>query len=302
MDVRVLIARIQSAAGARLRLFLDEPYASIVAGELWGERATLPADLRGEFQDSGTVHVLVTAGLHLGVIALLVITALTWIRTPRASACALAVLLIWLYVVFSGAHLPAIRAGTMIGFALAARACGAKAVSWNALAAAAIVVLILSPSSIMSASFAMSFSCVGSIVLLSPYIERSLQRLNIPPQMIEPLTLTLATQGGAWSLTASTFLLFSPYAVLANAAVVPIVGVTMVLGGLQIAFAPLAKLAYAFANINSWLLTWMVSVIRLTAELPHAHVIMTPPPLWGIALYDGALFLCVWLLQKRALA
>ncbi|MFN2529521.1 MAG: DNA internalization-related competence protein ComEC/Rec2 [Candidatus Baltobacteraceae bacterium] len=299
-DVRFLIARMQSAAGTRLRLFLEEPYASIVAGELWGERAALPVDLRAEFQDSGTVHVLVTAGLHLGVIALLVITALTWLRTPRLSACAIAALLIWLYVLFSGAHLPAIRAGTMITFALAARACGAKALSWNALAAAVIVVLMLSPSSIMSASFAMSFSCVGSIVLLSPYIERSLQRFDIPPQIIEPLTLTLATQGGVWPLTGSTFLLFSPYAVLANAVVVPVVGATMILGGLQIEFAPLAKLAYAFANINSWLLTWMVSVIRLTAELPHAHVIMTPPPLWAIALYDAGLFLCVWLVQKRA--
>jgi competence protein ComEC len=301
LDFDVGAARVQSISAARLREYLAEPYASIVAGELWGERAALPSDLRAEFQDSGTVHVLVTAGLHLGVVALLVVTCLAWLPLPRGYCCLLAVCTIWLYVAFSGAHLPAIRAGTMISFALAARAAGAKALSWNALASAGIVVLILSPASILSASFAMSFSCAGSIVLLCPHIERLMERTDaFPARVTEALTLTLATQAGVWPVTASTFLLFSPYAIIANATVVPVVGATMLLGGLQILFAPVSPCAHAFANLNAWLLTWMVSMIRLTASLPHAHVVMTPPPLWSVALYDGALFVTVWLAEKGA--
>ena len=301
LDFEIALVHVQAVAAARLRAYLAEPYASIVAGELWGERAALPSDLRAEFQDSGTVHVLVTAGLHLGVVALLVLSCLAWLRLPRIVACVAAVLVIWLYVAFSGSHLPAIRAATMISFALAARAAGAKALCWNALASAVIVVLLLSPASILSASFAMSFSCAGAIVLLAPHIERFIERIDaFPARISEALTLTLATQAGVWPLTASTFLLFSPYAIVANLAVVPVVGVTMLLGGLQILFAPLAPLAQAFANLNAWLLTWMVSVIRMTASLPYAHVVTTPPPLWSIALYDGALFLAVWLAQRGA--
>ncbi|MDQ2681544.1 MAG: ComEC/Rec2 family competence protein, partial [Candidatus Eremiobacteraeota bacterium] len=62
------IARVHRTIGAELRSQLPEPQASILAGELWGERAALPPDLKAEFQQTGTVHVLVTAGLHLGIV------------------------------------------------------------------------------------------------------------------------------------------------------------------------------------------------------------------------------------------
>lgn len=58
----VTLARIHAWALGQLRLRLPEPYASILAGELWGERAALPPNLRTEFQQTGTVHILVTAG------------------------------------------------------------------------------------------------------------------------------------------------------------------------------------------------------------------------------------------------
>lgn len=69
---RAQLARLRERAHALLRSRLGEPGASIVAGELWGERAQLPPDLRAEFQETGTVHVLVTAGLHVGLVAFVV--------------------------------------------------------------------------------------------------------------------------------------------------------------------------------------------------------------------------------------
>ncbi|GAC1651755.1 MAG: hypothetical protein NVS9B12_00430 [Vulcanimicrobiaceae bacterium] len=293
------VARLRDIAGERLRRFLPDPFASIVAGELWGERSAIPADLRAEFQDTGTVHVLVTAGLHLAVVALLASALLRWLGVPRITGCVIAAAAIWAYVAFSGAHLPSLRAGAMITFALAARAAGAKAVSWSALAFAAIVVLLLSPQSVLSASFAMSFSCVGAILLTARPIEELFSRWTAAPSaLVELLTLTLATQIGVWPLTAATFLIFAPYAVLANAAVVPVIGITMIVGALQIAFARVATLAQAFANLNTWLLTWMTGVIRLVSSLPHAHIVMTPAPLWAICWYDASLFLAAWLYKR----
>jgi competence protein ComEC len=69
LSLAVALARMHAWALSQLRLRLAEPYASIVAGELWGERGSLPPELRAEFQETGTVHILVTAGLHLGVVA-----------------------------------------------------------------------------------------------------------------------------------------------------------------------------------------------------------------------------------------
>ena len=70
-DPALWIPRARAWASARLRERLAEPYATILAGAMWGERGALPPDLHAEFQDTGTMHVLVTAGLHLGVVAAL---------------------------------------------------------------------------------------------------------------------------------------------------------------------------------------------------------------------------------------
>ncbi|MHB1550158.1 MAG: DNA internalization-related competence protein ComEC/Rec2 [Vulcanimicrobiaceae bacterium] len=292
----IVLARIHAWALAQLRARLPEPSASILAGELWGERGSLAPDLQAEFQRTGTVHVLVTAGLHLGVVAALLLALLGALRVPRIPACALAVLVVFGYAYFSGMHVPAMRAATTIAFALAARAFGARTFSFNALAAAAIVVALFDPLSVTSVSFALSFSCVGAIVVTAGAIETALSGLAaLPHRLREAITLTIATQLGTWPLTAATFLFFAPYAVVANLAVVPCVGATMLLGFAELALASSAPLAQACANLNGWLLAWMVASVHAVAALPGARIVMTPPPLWTIAAYDAAIVAGAWL-------
>ena len=147
-----------------LRARVPEPSATILAGALWGERGTLPDDLHDAFQATGTVHVLVTAGLHSGVVAGCIVALLRPFGLHRALACAIAIVLVAAYAWLSGAHLPSQRAAVMIGAALCARACGARIVSWNAVALAALAVAAIWPAAVESASFALSFSCVAAIV------------------------------------------------------------------------------------------------------------------------------------------
>lgn len=294
LTLQTAIARAHGWALAQLQLRLAEPYASIVAGELWGERATLPPELRAEFQQTGTVHVLVTAGLHLGVVALIVLTLLRLFTVPRVAACIATSGVLWMYAVFSGLHLPSIRAAAMATFGLAAYAAGAASRSWNAYGAALLVIALFWPLSVMGASFALSFSCVGAILLCADEVTNALQTFALPEKIREAIALTIATQLGTWPLTASIFLLFSPYAVLANLLVVPVVGATMLLGSVQLLLAPLPPLAQAAANVNGWALAWIVAVVHTIAALPDASLAIRPPPAWVIAAYDAALVGAVW--------
>ena len=301
LNLDLVLARAHAWALEQLRLRLPEPSATILAGELWGERASLPPELRTEFQETGTVHVLVTAGLHLGVVAALVLAFLRALTVPRGLACALAVAAIWSYAIFSGLHLPAVRAATMISFALTAYAFGRAARAWSMYGAALLAIALVDPQAVSSASFALSFSCVGAILLCADSIDTQLERCSaLPVRLREALALTLATQLGTWPLTASIFLLFAPYAVFANAAVVPCVGATMILGALQLALAPLPQLAQAVANLNGWLLAWIVAVVHSIASLPAASLAAMPPPPWAIVAYDCLLIAAVVLWKKAA--
>ncbi|HKU81990.1 MAG TPA: ComEC/Rec2 family competence protein, partial [Candidatus Tumulicola sp.] len=117
-DPRTWLARAHVWAHAQLAARLGEPFASVVAGELWGERSALPPDLRAEFQETGTVHVLVTAGLHFGAVAALTLALLSLLALPRATACTIAIAIVWGFVWWSGGQLPAVRAATMATAAL----------------------------------------------------------------------------------------------------------------------------------------------------------------------------------------
>ncbi|HLX25607.1 MAG TPA: DNA internalization-related competence protein ComEC/Rec2 [Candidatus Cybelea sp.] len=301
IDPRVLLARAHGWARAQLRERLGEPAAAVVAGELWGERSALPPELRSEFQETGTVHVLVTAGLHLGAVAALCATLLAPLALPRWIGCAAAIALVWSFVGWSGAQLPAVRAATMVTAALAARACGRATFSWNALAFAALSLAYARPQSIATSSFALSFSCVGAIFACAGPIERWLEaHIALPDRVREALVLSLATQIGIWPLGAATFLQFTPFAVAANLAVVPCVAATMALGAAQLALAWYEPLAQAVANCNSWLLAWMLAVVSTIGMLPGASLPMTPAPAWCIAAYDAAILAAPWLWRRGA--
>jgi hypothetical protein len=61
LDIRIALARAHGWALAQLNPRLPPAAAAIVAGELWGERGALSPELRAEFQETGTVHILITA-------------------------------------------------------------------------------------------------------------------------------------------------------------------------------------------------------------------------------------------------
>jgi ComEC/Rec2-related protein len=299
-DLRTLPARMRAVANATLHRYLSEPDATILAGMLYGARGALPPELRAEFQDTGTVHVLVTAGLHLGVIAALLTFVFTRIGIGRVPASLAAIPLIWLYAILSGAHVPSLRAATMVSVALAARALGERPLSINTLALAAIVVATLWPAWVAGASFGLSFSCVAAIALFADGISEALERARVPAPLREALALTLSTQIGVWPLTASTFLVIAPYAALANLFVVPVVGIALTLGLVLLGAGPVPAVAQVVAHIAAWPLAWIESTVHLTARLPYAHVVATPPPPWSLACYDAMMVAASALLRANA--
>jgi competence protein ComEC len=294
-DARAWAAQLRAAASRSVRAHVPEPSATILAGALWGERGTLPDDLHDAFQATGTVHVLVTAGLHLGVVAALVVALLRPLGLHRALACAIALALVLAYAWVSGAHLPSQRAAVMIGTALVARACGARIASWNALAAAAIAVGALWPAAVESASFALSFSCVAAIVAFAEPLARALHRLPLPERVREAIALTVAAQLGTWPLTAAIFSTLAPYAIIANAAVVPLTALALCGGIATLAFSPVAPL-------ETGVLRAIEAVVRMMASLPGARATLGVPPPWSIAGYDVLALGAAALLARGRLA
>ena len=297
-DPRVWMPIARGRASAAVRRIIAEPEASVLAGALWGERGDVPESVRAEFQATGTVHVLITAGLHLGIIAALIGALCALAGVPRAAGALGTIPLVYLYAWFSGWHLPAQRAAAMIAIVLVARACGARTSSVNTLALAAIVVAITWPVAVCSASFALSFSCVGAIVLFAAPIGRALRR-RLPDPVADALALTVSTQIGVWPLTAALFFVLAPFAVIANAIVVPLMGLLIPGGVLALVLAPVPIAGALAARGETLLLGIVLAVVHALAALPFARMTIAPPPAWAIAAYDVAI-IAAWFISRRS--
>ena len=294
-DTRAWPARLRAALTLRIRSILPEPHATVLAGALLGARGDLPHDLDADFRATGTVHILITAGLHLGALAACAGLCAQLLQIPRIAAALGTIPLVAAYAWLTGAHLPSRRAAVMVSIGLIARACGARTVSINTIAAAAIAVLLLEPAAVRSVSFALSFSCVGSIALFAQPVGTALERAALPGRIREALALTAATQVGVWPLSAATFGVLAPYAVLANAVAVPATALALPLGAAALAFPVLAPLV----TLDLELLLRAVTAI---ASLPGARVCVAPPPGWAVVCYDGAAVAAASLLRTRGRA
>ena len=298
-DVRTWPARLRAVLSGRLRAAIPEPEATVIAGALWGERGMLPEALRDDFQATGTVHVLVTAGLHLGVIALLAGSTLRLLRLPLAARSLATIPFVVAYAWLSGAHLPSQRAAVMVCVALVARAYGARLISWNSLALAALAVAAIWPAAVTTVSFALSFSCVAAIVLFASRIAHALEHRSVPEKLREPLALTIATQIGVWPLSAATFGVVAPYAVLANAVVVPATAVAMTAGIAALATSGVPVLGRAAASLATYDVDAVLRVVASVASLPGARVWVAPPPAMAIVAYDVVAVVAARLVERR---
>lgn len=173
-------------AGLRLRRFSGElslrtrevlngsdEQAGLLNAMLFGRREYLSSADRDAFAINGTAHLLAISGLHVQLICLAFYHLLGLFGLPRRSA-ALWVLGVSVgYCLLTGASPPAIRAAAMLAAYVGADIFWREGDPLNALAAAALAVLLFSPHELFSAGFQFSFLAVLALITLLPAFEET---------------------------------------------------------------------------------------------------------------------------------
>ncbi|HSB16312.1 MAG TPA: ComEC/Rec2 family competence protein [Bryobacteraceae bacterium] len=162
-----------SALGRIESLYSRSPYESaMMQAVLIGEKAKLEKAWTEHFRSTGTYHALVISGLHVTVLAAVVLFFLRVCALPpgavliTASACA------WLYALVAGWQAPVIRAAAGLTLFLAARWFFRKPRLLNLIAATGLGFLIFDPAQLLEASFQLSFLSVAAIASLAvPLLE-----------------------------------------------------------------------------------------------------------------------------------
>lgn len=256
---------------------------------LLGARDDLGEDLNQAYQASGAVHILAVSGLHVGLVAGCCLFLLGWLLPGRRRQLVVAlptVLMVWAYVLLTGAADSALRAGVLFSFLILGRALYRYAEAINLLAAAVILLLLYNPWMIFHVGFQLSVLAVAGILLLQPMIFRAW----VPPDRVTRFfwnltAVTLAAQLATLFLSLYYFHQFPVYFLLAGWFVVPLSGAVLAGGwAILLLHQILPGLALTLAWIPSGLATIMNALVFAIASLPSALSTDWSPASWWAVL------------------
>jgi len=248
----------------------DDRYA-VVAAMTLGDKSAMTRELRDTYAVAGASHVLALSGLHLGIVYIM-LSLIVMGRRFRLVSQILAVAGIWAFVLLAGMPASVVRAAVMVTtYALVALA-GHERMSVNALALAALYILIFSPDSLFDVGFQLSFLSMLAILFLQPLFESLVSRRWL---MDRPVwrwlwgltTVSVSAQFGVAPLVAYYFGRFSTYFILTNLVAIP--AATLILW-----LAPVSLLLPVVGTkVLMRVVGWLNSILAfMSANLPCASI------------------------------
>jgi len=265
-----------------------------------GERAEVPRALSDALRRTGTLHLLSLSGLHVGVLAGLVLLLARALGLDARQGAVVVAIALALYIGLAGPRLPTVRAALAGVVFFAAPARGDP---WNRLALALTVVLWWDPLALWDTTLHLSFGTVAGLLLLGRPIARACAVPLVDPVLERPRLRGVRWLGvlAAGSLTG--FLASAPLlagtlgqlpltALLAGAPCLLLFSVVLALALAAAAVGVLVPpLGVALLGAADAAAALLLGVIELLARIPGGFVELAPPDPAPLVLGLGALAL-----------
>ncbi len=250
------------------------------------------------------------SGLHIALIAGILVALLRTIQVPRFWCGAFIIPLIWFYTAATGWQSSAIRSTIMMTIVIAGWSLKRPSNLINSLAAAAFIILLYDPQQLFQASFQLSFFVVLSIALLMPPLEKLRDRILqvdplLPRELIPRwkrwlnsglwvvstwLATSLAAWFGSWPLTAFYFHIFSPVTLLANQLIVPLSSAALASNLGSLICGGWFPWATELFNYSGWFwMKLMLEISRAIIKPAGAFFYVSGPTTADFIVYYGAM-------------
>lgn len=316
----IALERMRQSLSARIIGSIGKPGIGVVAAALiTGQRGPVPPEILQSYRDAGLAHILVIAGMHLSMVAGLVLVVLRAalaaippiaLRYPihKWTACG-ALAVTFGYLLISGSPVPTQRAFIMTTAMLLAVLLDRQPVSLRSISLAAMAVLLIQPEALMGPSFQLSFAAVYGLICgyeaLAPVLERWRQSARawwqMPLLYVGGILITTQIAGTATAFySLFHFNRYAVYGLLGNALAVPLVGFWVM---------PAALLAFCLMPFGLDAFGWKLmgagleQVTRIAvwvSHLPGATVNLPAMPMLSLVLFSlGAAWLLLWRTRWR---
>lgn len=292
--LRERLYRLQQQISAVFVSELNERDAGILCTLVLGNRAFLGQDVKEAYRDGGISHILAISGLHISILGYSIYRFLRKIHCSYLCAASASSVIVTAFAVMSGFGVSSRRAMLMYLIMMGAQVTGRTYDAGNALAAAALVILLFNPLSLFQSGFLLSFTALLAIVLGSTLREEKEERVGERPgkirgffmQLLDSLKMSVRIQLFLIPLTAWLFYEVPIYSLFLNMLVIPLCSWLLgfgIAGGLS---------GLLFPQLSKWLLIVCHLILdvyekglAVTQLLPGSSRITGQPPRWLLCLY-----------------
>lgn len=284
------VDRFGDAAQAQLVTALGQRKGALVAGMALGIDEGIGEADRDALRRSGLWHLVAASGGNIALVVALVM-ALGWLvgmTDPwRVAASAAA---IGAYVPLAGAGPSIQRAGVMGLVGLLAWRLGREHRAADALAVAAAATLAIDPRAWLDVGWQLSFAAAAGLIVAGPSVARRLSAGGVPRWLAAGLACTMIATVATAPIMLVTFGELSLIGLVANALVLPLVGVAVWSGALVAVFTPVAPIA---ATVLAAPGGWAAGATLAVAEWADARSLAVVGPAGAGAVLLGVLLVAV---------
>ncbi len=282
---------------------LSEPESSLARAIILGDKKGIPDDLREKFSQAGISHIAAISGMHISILAALVMSLLLGIGLPRKKAFWLASVFLLFYITLIGLPASAMRAGLMGFLVLWAMNLGRLNKLTNSLVLAAVALLLINPKLLRDdIGFQLSFLAVLGIAYCYPILNELFDRIKAPKMKgaRDIFNVTLAAQVFTLPIIALNFSQVSIVSLVSNLLVLWTLPVLMIasLAALTLSLI-FIDLAFVFF-LPAWLLLkYIIIVVEWLTKLPYAYVEIDYLWLGWVVVYYCVVGWAVYKIKKR---
>jgi competence protein ComEC len=173
---RQRLSAVRRSLVAKIHLLWAGKDGAVLAALLIGDRTGLDRETLTDYQRTGAYHILVVAGLKVGILAVVVMWLLRRLGLNDWLATTGTILITILYCLITDGGAPVIRATAMLVLYLLTRLVYRDRNHLNAIAAAGLLMLLWDARSLFDPGFQLSFLSVLAIAGIAlPVLERTVE-------------------------------------------------------------------------------------------------------------------------------
>jgi competence protein ComEC len=236
-----LLNSLRKDIKSRIDILFSKDNSGIIKALLTGDKSFIARETKRDFAETGTAHVLAISGLHIGIIATVIIILLGFIRN-RIVKFILFVLFLTAFVLLTGSHPSSIRAAVMAVLIYLAWLSQRDINLLNILSFAVLIIIFFQPQMIYNIGFQMSAGALFGIALFyEPFrnlFAKFIKGDNTFVQFVRTsLSLTFSVSIIIAPIVGYYFGNFSIVAPLANLFIVPLITLVLIYAMLSVFFS-----------------------------------------------------------------